>query len=153
MKTPKRKVTQISMFTQGEDLPLFTGTAPNGQVIPYQKEAQLKTEPLPFQCRFCRDTGRLGDHAFCWCEVGVQARQLKIKENILIDARALSSGTVAGLIGNNRYDAIEAAQAAFIIFVTENDIADCRNWQQVWEVFYPQYRGILASSPLRRFLD
>ena len=64
-------VRQLRMF-QTEDLPLFSGTPPRGNVE--SLEAEPEQEPLPPECEFCRATGLVGlclfeDPAFCWVRV------------------------------------------------------------------------------------
>lgn len=67
---------QLTMF-QTEDLPLFSGTAVRGQVRPFKPEPEPEQTPLPCTCRFCRDTGVLGEYAYCWCEAGQRARKAR----------------------------------------------------------------------------
>lgn len=52
-----------------------------GQVSLFVPEAEPQQEPLPFKCRFCRDTGVLGEYAFCWCEAGQRARKRREEES------------------------------------------------------------------------
>lgn len=43
-----RTTNQLSMFSQGEDLPLFSGTAQTGQIVPFVPAAPpAKQETLP----------------------------------------------------------------------------------------------------------
>ena len=58
---------------QVEDLPLFSGTAPRGNVEPL--EAEPEPELLPPECEFCRASGLVGlclfkDPTSCWGEGG-----------------------------------------------------------------------------------
>lgn len=65
-------MTQLKMF-ETEDLPLFSGTAPTGHIETFDPKPEHLQESLA-KCRFCADTGKLGDFAYCWCEAGQQAR-------------------------------------------------------------------------------
>ena len=65
---------QLTMF-ETEDLPLFSGTAPRGRVDPFAPKVVHKQEHLPAKCRHCANTGVLGEHAFCWCEIGQETRR------------------------------------------------------------------------------
>ena len=64
---------QQTMFTNGEDLPLFSGTP---------QSVTVRTEPTPgansdqtsfAECRICFGTGRI-HHRYCWCEAGIALR-------------------------------------------------------------------------------
>lgn len=146
---PKPKYTQRSMFSQGEDLPLFTGAAPQAQITPYHKEATPRPEPLPFRCRFCRDTGKLGDYAFCSCQAGVEARKLRIKETLIQDVRGLSSGTLANLTGYTRYSDLERIQNAFVEWCAgfhADYPGGFDTWQQAWHAFWPTMKAVLARE-------
>ncbi|NIV38014.1 MAG: hypothetical protein GWN58_53950 [Anaerolineae bacterium] len=65
---------QLSMFTDGEDLPLFSETAPKGSIEPFAPKTEHRQESLA-TCRACLDTGVLGEYAFCWCEAGQKAKE------------------------------------------------------------------------------
>lgn len=65
-------MNQLTMF-QTEDLPLFSETAPRGNVETFDPKADAYQESLA-DCRFCADTGVLGEYAFCWCEAGQKAK-------------------------------------------------------------------------------
>ena len=62
---------QIPMFPEGDDLPLFSGNAAKAQAQVFNPRTEYRQEAFA-NCRFCLDTGVLGDHAFCWCEAGQQ---------------------------------------------------------------------------------
>jgi hypothetical protein len=64
---------QSSMF-DAQDLPLFSGTAPACTLPAFEPEPVHVQESLA-KCRFCADTGKLGDHALCWCEAGQAAKE------------------------------------------------------------------------------
>ena len=66
---------QAAMFPAGEDLPLFSGTAPKGKIDPFAPKAVHKQERLPAKCKHCADTGVLGRYAFCSCEAGQAAEK------------------------------------------------------------------------------
>ncbi len=53
---------------------------------------------------------------------------------IITEARMLSSGTIAGLIDNSNYDAIEEAQQKFIVWLTQQENL-FENWHLAWEAF------------------
>ncbi len=59
------------------------------------------------------------------------------REAIITDAAILSSGTIAGLIDNSSYDAIDEAQKAFVAWLTKSDRA-YKNWQVAWDAFTKQ---------------
>jgi hypothetical protein len=70
IKTEKRINKQISMFTEGQDLPLISQTP---QCV---KEQVFKPTPRPAknslfnaQCGLCLDTGKVGkDRKICICQ-------------------------------------------------------------------------------------
>ena len=66
------KSQQLSMFTNGEDLPLFSGTAPRGSIEPFAPKTEHRQESLA-KCRVCLDTGTTSDGP-CTCEAGQKAR-------------------------------------------------------------------------------
>ena len=70
---PMKNNIQLSMFSH-EDLPLWSGAAPRvkDESFDPQPEAQQSTWA---KCRFCADTGVLGDHAYCWCKAGEEAQR------------------------------------------------------------------------------
>lgn len=64
------------MFTEGEDLPLFSGTCPHAPVLDGRLCPIAPPVPLPFACGLCRDTGLVkvdGRIRFCTCEAGIEA--------------------------------------------------------------------------------
>lgn len=129
---------QLSMFTEGQDLPLFSETAPRGKVSPFEIEDQPRQEPLPANCRFCQDTGVLSEYAFCWCETGQQRRALRRKEGVARDALNLSSGTIATLTGETEYAVIEKIQASFYRWCMgahSEYPGGFDTWQEAWEAF------------------
>jgi len=67
------------------------------------------------------------------------------KPNVLLDAAALSSGTLAGLTGYNRYQAIDQVQAAWVKWVVDGDLSDeFPNWAAAWSAFVttPEYAAV-----------
>jgi hypothetical protein len=56
-----------------------------------------------------------------------------------IQARQLSSGTIANLIHRNRYDLIDRAQQEFVAFIDRMDVTAggplFTTWQDAWEAF------------------
>lgn len=60
--------------------------------------------------------------------------RLTMRNTILEDARQLSSGTIAGLIGSTRYEDIDREQTAFVAFVA-NRSGRFETWQDAWEAF------------------
>ncbi len=56
---------------------------------------------------------------------------------LIQDARCLSSGTLAGLIGSTRYAVIDAVQADFIEFCQENP--HYKTWVTAWDDFKKIY--------------
>lgn len=70
--TAKTKRVQVSMFSQGEDLPLFSGT-PVGAPAPSRvPEQAVPSQPSFATCKVCLDTGLVqvspGVTRRCWCE-------------------------------------------------------------------------------------
>lgn len=68
---------QMSMFTNGEDAPLFSGTPQKGHRETFKPQASQQLG-LGFSCAVCRDTGTVnrGDKTvYCTCEAGQEARQ------------------------------------------------------------------------------
>ena len=59
---------QLSMFTNGEDLPLISGTAPRGSIKPFAPKTEHRQESLA-ACRTCLDTGTVEGRP-CWCKAG-----------------------------------------------------------------------------------
>ena len=123
---------QLSMWTQGEDLPLFSGTAQRAAVETFQPAPEVVQETWA-TCRACKDTGRIG-RRFCNCEAGVKAWEAGRGDPVTTDAIALSSGTVAGLIGSNRYPEIKAAQAGLVGWCIDH-AGEYQNWQEAWEAY------------------
>lgn len=134
---------QMSMFST-EDLPLFSGTAPRGEVSPFEIKDHPRQEPLPANCTACADTGVLGEYAFCWCEAGQQRKALRRKESVAKDAIGLSSGTIATLTGETQYAAIEQIQASFYRWCMGQH-SEYPNgfdtWQEAWEAFAKETGG------------
>ena len=127
---------QLSMWNQGEDLPLFSGTAQRGQVETFQPATEAVQETWA-TCRACKDTGRIG-RCFCNCQAGVKAWEAAVGNQVTNDARNLSSGTIAGLIGSNRYNWIEAAQAGLVGWCIDH-AGEYQNWQEAWAQFWPEH--------------
>jgi hypothetical protein len=61
-----------------ETLPLFSGTAQRGGVGVFDPHPAVTQETF-VTCRFCRDTGRVGE-GFCWCAAGQRARARQSKK-------------------------------------------------------------------------
>jgi hypothetical protein len=57
---------QPSFFQQGEDLPLFSATAPRAKQSPFIPKVKGKQDTVPVNCTACMDTGNLGGKR-CWC--------------------------------------------------------------------------------------
>ena len=129
---------QLIMFTNGEDLPLFSGTAAKAEISPFEMREEPKQESLSADCRFCQDTGVLGEYAFCWCEAGQERKALRRKENVAKDAIGLSSGTIATLTGENQYVVVEQIQASFYGWCmgTHSEYPNgFDTWQEAWAAF------------------
>jgi hypothetical protein len=75
-----KNARQISMFTQGDDLPLFSGTAQRARpevFKPQPRARQLRT----FDCPLCCNTGYLKNrdkYVACTCDAGDQFRKDEI---------------------------------------------------------------------------
>lgn len=70
-------MAQDEMWPSGEDLPLFSGTAPRVEPPKVKPSSKGRQSSLPFHCGGCMDTGivRLkgrGAVKYCWCEEGRQ---------------------------------------------------------------------------------
>ena len=65
----KTKPQQPSFFTQGQDLPLFSQTAPRAGQAPFIPRPVATQPLLPVTCTACRDTGNIGGRR-CWCGGG-----------------------------------------------------------------------------------
>lgn len=65
--------------------------------------------------------------------------------SLVEQARQLSSGTIASLINNPRYEVIDEVRIWFIEFCEENTVK-FEKWQDAWESFsnvtYTEYKGI-----------
>lgn len=141
---------QLSFFGQGEDLPLFSGTAPVVRVGPPAPEPAGTQEPLPVRCRTCRDTGKVGA-SFCWCEAGEAARFAKeaaarvaaAEEPVAQAIRQLSAGVVASISGLTRYEAIDVYREGFARWA-ERHADPSATWQQAHQQY--QYRQALAGA-------
>jgi len=55
--------------------------------------------------------------------------------NIVDQARLLSSGTIASLIGETLYSRIDVEQARFVEFCAELE-SPCETWQEAWGLFW-----------------
>jgi len=81
----KPKTTQMQMFTQGEDLPLFSDTTQAARAERFDPQAVGGTQTTMAACRFCLDTGTIratkGDQklSFCNCPVGIKAVEHHLK--------------------------------------------------------------------------
>ena len=61
---------------------------------------------------------------------------------VLDQVRSLSSGTIAGLIKNNKYSEIDKVHGKFVQFVigaTNSDPKAYKNWQEAWDYFKKTY--------------
>jgi len=65
------------------------------------------------------------------------------KVNPVVDqVMNLASGTIAGLINNNKYSEIEKVRTKFLQFVigaTNSDPKAYKNWQEAWDYFKKTY--------------
>ena len=70
-------MVQAQMFTNGEDLPLFSGT-PQSVIAQVKGASTVKVKQTSFfKCSICSDAGRIKQgrkRLFCWCESGDAAR-------------------------------------------------------------------------------
>ena len=68
---------QAQMFTDGQDLPLFSGT-PQSVSAQVRGASTVKAKQSSFfKCSICSDTGRIKQgrkRLYCWCEAGDAAR-------------------------------------------------------------------------------
>ncbi len=80
-------------------------------------------------CQACLDTGKIGCQ-YCWCDC-LPSRN---RGRVIKDALCLASGTIAGLISNCDYDAIEAAQVNFVEWIDSVD-QTFEDWRQAWQAW------------------
>jgi len=65
-----------------------------------------------------------------------------LSRGLVRDAMALSSGTIASLIGDPRYAVIDQVQERFVAFCQEN-VGRYTIWQEAWQAF--EQSGVQAS--------
>lgn len=66
------------------------------------------------------------------------------KQQAIVSILRISSGTMAGLIGNNTYDAVDAATARIVEWIeAQPDTRRWPTWMEVWE----EYRGQEEIQP------
>jgi len=74
---------QMTMFPNGEDLPLFSGTAQRATLEQFDPQPQEGIQLHLGDCPICEGTGIVYLHPgpngtkFCFCEAGEQARKEK----------------------------------------------------------------------------
>ena len=65
---------QQAIMFETEDLPLFSGTAPRGNIEKFDPCRVYGKITLDIKCKLCLDTGilqiRSGIFRNCWCEAG-----------------------------------------------------------------------------------
>lgn len=61
-------------------------------------------------------------------------------EQLVHDAAALSSGTIAGLTGLGKYTDVERVQGDFVEFCQTAKPGQYRNWQEAWRAFEEECR-------------
>jgi hypothetical protein len=76
---------QLSLFTTGEDTPLFSGTPIKADLSTYQPVEHIPQTSLA-HCKTCLDTGKIGNR-YCMCKAGVEALALAHR---IADERAFS---------------------------------------------------------------
>ena len=74
------KAQQISMFPQGDDLPLFSGTASSARLEVFKPQESIGRQLHMGKCPLCEDTGLQrfypgSGSKFCFCEAGGKARE------------------------------------------------------------------------------
>lgn len=67
------RMKQVAMFTNGQDLPLFSGTAQRGTVNAFTPQPVSAQTMIPAACGCCLDTGKV-DGKFCTCATGQALR-------------------------------------------------------------------------------
>lgn len=70
-----------------------------------------------------------------------------IGDRVVRDALGISSGTIAGLIGNCRYDAIDKVQGEFVKFC-DGHRGEFENWIQAWRAFYKPDTQPAENAPI-----
>lgn len=64
--------TQLDMFSDGQDTPLFSGTPQRASVKPFEQHATARQSSMA-ECPVCLDTGRVSGK-YCTCSAGQRAR-------------------------------------------------------------------------------
>lgn len=64
---------QLPMFTDGDDLPLFSGTAQRTTAEVFTPREVARQQSMA-ACSICLDTGRVEGH-YCTCAAGTRARE------------------------------------------------------------------------------
>jgi hypothetical protein len=97
------------------------------------------SQPEPAEshdCRYCKDTGKLGDWAFCFCSKGKAMERERYQDSALDQARTLSSGTIASLTGLDRYKDIDAMRRLFVDWIADENPPNAFTcWQDAWDAF------------------
>lgn len=120
---------QTSFFDQTqEDSPSLAAQPPRAKVAPFIAKPKARQETFA-ECHACKDTGKIGYQA-CWCD----CQPSQDRSRVIRDALSISSGTIANLIGDSQYDAIDAAQNQFIGWLEATD-KTFKNWQEAWEIW------------------
>lgn len=70
---PIAKPAQLSMFNDGSDLPLFSGTPMKADTSQFKPGVHVPQASFA-TCRVCMDTGRIAQ-TFCTCDAGQAARK------------------------------------------------------------------------------
>jgi hypothetical protein len=66
--------------------------------------------------------------------------------NVTRDALGLSSGTIAGLIGSNRYDICDKVQSDFVLYCQEHE-GEFETWVKAWHAFQGERETQPAPDP------
>lgn len=82
-------------------------------------------------CTRCSDTGLIPpyeDMNYCDCPAGGSRR------NLVSDCLGLSGSTMANLVGDNKYQHIDAVQRDFVLWAAKN-IVLYPDWRTAWEAY------------------
>jgi hypothetical protein len=115
------KSKQAEMFDAGEDLPLFSGTAPRAGQSVYHQDEQVHQAGL-FSCSICRDTGILPGHSesrrkICLCEAG-------FRQAIIGWCADLSDADITYLSGEREASKIEHVRSGLVEWVSTHPLYD-----------------------------
>lgn len=130
------KITQQTMFPQGQDLPLFSETCPQVPWEPFRKKIAPRQSKI-FACQLCNDTGLLQKDAgyltsgdICSCPAGDH------RLNQIQMISAVSSGTLSYLLNKKNGVLIDAVQQQWILWLKNHPAPNFATWRDAWDQFH-----------------